>query len=173
MYEQIVMQTRRLLKDNIPHILQISSISGQYPCSPSLRSRVQISLLKYYAFPQCLYKHVCAECQENTTHIYLFHHHQHHHHHHHHWQNSPFWEIAFLRRFCPACLLNYTFRFSLLWISQQYFFYRARLSTWVQLPTWLTTSLYSYPPVTGWPSYTPRHRVPFSLPSTTHRAKTN
>jgi hypothetical protein len=26
------------------------------------------------------------------------------------------------------------------------------------------------PPVTGWPSYTPRHRVPFSSPSTTRRA---
>jgi hypothetical protein len=24
--------------------------------------------------------------------------------------------------------------------------------------------------VTGWPSYTPRHRVPFSSPSTTRRA---
>jgi hypothetical protein len=26
-------------------------------------------------------------------------------------------------------------------------------------PTWSTRSLYLYPPGTGWPSYTPRHRV--------------
>jgi hypothetical protein len=41
----------------------------------------------------------------------------------------------------------------------------------VQLPTWRTRSLYLCPPVTGWLSYTPRHRVPFSSPSTTRRAK--
>jgi hypothetical protein len=36
-------------------------------------------------------------------------------------------------------------------------------------PTWRARSLYSYPPGTGWPSYTPRHWVPFSLPLTTSR----
>jgi hypothetical protein len=35
--------------------------------------------------------------------------------------------------------------------------------------TWRATSLYLYPPGTGWPCYTPRHRVPFSLPPTTRR----
>jgi hypothetical protein len=40
----------------------------------------------------------------------------------------------------------------------------------VQPPTWRTRSLYLYPPGTGWPSYTTRHRVPFSLLSMTHRA---
>jgi hypothetical protein len=36
-------------------------------------------------------------------------------------------------------------------------------------PTWRTRSPYLYPPGTGWPSYTPRHRVPFSSPFTTRR----
>jgi hypothetical protein len=39
--------------------------------------------------------------------------------------------------------------------------------SWVQHLTWWTRSLYLCPPVTGWPSYTPRHWVPFSSPSTT------
>jgi hypothetical protein len=34
----------------------------------------------------------------------------------------PFRAIAFLRRFCHTCLES--IRFSLLWISQQYFFYK-------------------------------------------------
>jgi hypothetical protein len=37
-------------------------------------------------------------------------------------------------------------------------------------PTWRTRSPYLHPPVTGWPSYTPRHWVPFSSSSTTRRA---
>jgi hypothetical protein len=37
-------------------------------------------------------------------------------------------------------------------------------------PTWRARFLYLYPPGTGWPSYTPRHRVPFSSPPTTRRA---
>jgi hypothetical protein len=36
--------------------------------------------------------------------------------------------------------------------------------------TWWSRSLYLYPPETGWPSYNPKHWVPFSLPPTTHRA---
>jgi hypothetical protein len=35
---------------------------------------------------------------------------------------------------------------------------------------WRTRSPYLYPPVTGWPGYTPRHWVPFSSPPTTRRA---
>jgi hypothetical protein len=34
----------------------------------------------------------------------------------------------------------------------------------------LARSLYLYPPGTGWPSYTPRHWVPFSSPPATLRA---
>jgi hypothetical protein len=37
-------------------------------------------------------------------------------------------------------------------------------------PTWRARSPYLYPPGTGWPSYTPRHWVPFSSPPTTRRA---
>jgi hypothetical protein len=33
-------------------------------------------------------------------------------------------------------------------------------------PTWRTRSPYLRPSGTGWPSYTPRHLVPFSLPPT-------
>jgi hypothetical protein len=40
----------------------------------------------------------------------------------------------------------------------------------VQPPTWRTTFLYLCPPVTGWPSYTPRQREPLSSPSTTRKA---
>jgi hypothetical protein len=39
------------------------------------------------------------------------------------------------------------------------------------LPTWSATFPYLYHPGIGWPSYTPRHWVPFSSPPTTHRAK--
>jgi hypothetical protein len=35
--------------------------------------------------------------------------------------------------------------------------------------TWRAWSPYLYPPGTGWPSYTPRHWVPFSSPPTTCR----
>jgi hypothetical protein len=38
-------------------------------------------------------------------------------------------------------------------------------------PTWRSTSLYLYPPETGWPSYTLRHWVPSSSLPTTLRAK--
>jgi hypothetical protein len=36
-------------------------------------------------------------------------------------------------------------------------------------PTWKARSPYLFPPGTGWPSYTPRHWVPFSSTPTTHR----
>jgi hypothetical protein len=38
------------------------------------------------------------------------------------------------------------------------------------LPSWRASSPYLYPPGTGWPIYTSRHWVPFSLPPTTRRA---
>jgi hypothetical protein len=37
-------------------------------------------------------------------------------------------------------------------------------------PTWRYRSLYLWPPVTGWTSYTPRHRIPLSSPSVTSSA---
>jgi hypothetical protein len=37
-------------------------------------------------------------------------------------------------------------------------------------PTWRARSPYLYPPGTGWPSYTPRHWVPFSSPPMTRKA---
>jgi hypothetical protein len=46
-------------------------------------------------------------------------------------------------------------------------FYCLRIKT---PPNWIARSPYLYPPGTGWPSYTPRHWVPFSSPPTTHRA---
>jgi hypothetical protein len=39
----------------------------------------------------------------------------------------------------------------------------------VQPPTWRHRSLYLCAPATGWSNYTPRHRVPFSSPSTALR----
>jgi hypothetical protein len=36
-------------------------------------------------------------------------------------------------------------------------------------PTWRVRSPHLYPPGTGWPSYTPRHWVPFSSPPTARR----
>jgi hypothetical protein len=38
------------------------------------------------------------------------------------------------------------------------------------LPTWRAKFPYLYPPGTGWPSYTPRHWVPFMSSVTTRRA---
>jgi hypothetical protein len=46
-------------------------------------------------------------------------------------------------------------------------FYYLRFKT---PPTWRASSPYLYPPGTEWPSYTPRHLVPFSSPPTTRRA---
>jgi hypothetical protein len=40
----------------------------------------------------------------------------------------------------------------------------------VQPPTRRTKSQYLCPPMIGWPSYTPRHWVSFSSPSTSRRA---
>jgi hypothetical protein len=46
-------------------------------------------------------------------------------------------------------------------------FYCLRLGT---PPTWRARYPYLYPPLTGWPSYTPRHWISFSSLPTTHRA---
>jgi hypothetical protein len=42
--------------------------------------------------------------------------------------------------------------------------------TFATPPTWRARSPYLYPPRTRWPSYNPRHWVPFSSPPTTRRA---
>jgi hypothetical protein len=74
-----------------------------------------------------------------------------------HWQNSPFWATVFFRRFCQIAsgfhfvgFLDNVFFFLTEWGSQLY----------VQTPTWSSKSQYLCPPVTAWPSYTPRHWVP-------------
>jgi hypothetical protein len=47
-------------------------------------------------------------------------------------------------------------------------FYCLRLQTF---PTWRARSPYLYPPGTEWPSYTPRHWVPFSSPPATRESR--
>jgi hypothetical protein len=82
---------------------------------------------------------------------------------HHHWQKSPFWAIAFLKRFCQVCRPSgfHVFEFH---ITEK------GCHPCVEPPTWRTRSPYLCSPVTGWLSYTPRYRVPFSSLSTTLRA---
>jgi hypothetical protein len=43
------------------------------------------------------------------------------------------------------------------------------LSQFRDSPTWRARSPYLYLPGTGWPSYTPRHWIPFPSPPTTRR----
>jgi hypothetical protein len=80
-------------------------------------------------------------------------------------KTAPFWATAFLRRFCHTASGFHFFGFR----NNNFFTEQGRQSC-VQPPTGTIKSLYSCPPVTGWPSYTPRHWVPFSSPSTTRRA---
>jgi hypothetical protein len=44
------------------------------------------------------------------------------------------------------------------------------LSRFETPPTWRAESSYLYPPGRGWPSYTPKHLVPFSSPPTIRSA---
>jgi hypothetical protein len=75
-----------------------------------------------------------------------------------HWQNSPFWILTFLddsARLHPIFSSSDSARVF-------FFFYRTKssaLRSTTNLGDW---SLYSCPPVTGWPSYIPRHWVLFS-----------
>jgi hypothetical protein len=92
-------------------------------------------------------------------------HHHYHHDHHHHWQNIHFWAMIFFRRFCQFVSGFHVFGF-----LNSYFFTEQGRQPCLQPPTWRTRALYLYPPVTGWLSYAPRHRVPFSSLSTTRRA---
>jgi hypothetical protein len=73
--------------------------------------------------------------------------------------------IAFLRRFCQIASPFHLFGF-----RSTIFFTEQGCQPCAQTPTWRTRSLYLCHPVTGWPSYTPRHRVPFSSPLTNLRA---
>jgi hypothetical protein len=85
--------------------------------------------------------------------------------HHHHRQNSPSGDTAFLGRFCQIVSGFHFFGFR----NSNFLTEQGRYPC-VQPPNWRTRSLYLCPPMTGWPSYIPRHRVPFSSPSTTRRA---
>jgi hypothetical protein len=80
-----------------------------------------------------------------------------HHHHHHHWQNSPFWAIAFLRRFCHICHPIFTsFDFATI------IFYTVSSSAFASnSQSWGLKSLYVLqwqggpvmPPASGFPSH--------------------
>jgi hypothetical protein len=82
--------------------------------------------------------------------------------HHHHWQNSPFWSVAFFRRFCRNDPVSTSLDFE----KVIFFTWPSAFRPKTNLET---RFLYLRPPVTGWPSYTPRHRVPFFSPSTAPR----
>jgi hypothetical protein len=76
-----------------------------------------------------------------------------------HWQNNPSWATAFLRRFwqiCPSCFHFFGFRYN-------QFFLQSKVSFASSVPVLC-------PLGTGWPSYTPRHRVLFASPPMTRRA---
>jgi hypothetical protein len=89
-----------------------------------------------------------------------------HHHHHHHWQNCHYFRpIAVRRRFCQIASGFHFFGF-----CNNYFFTEQDQQPCVQPPTWRTRSLYFCPSITGWSSYIPIHRVPFSSHSETRRA---
>jgi hypothetical protein len=83
---------------------------------------------------------------------------------HHYWQNSPFWAIAFLRRFCQIGLFLAIHFFGF----RNNFFTEQGRQPCAQPPNMKIMFPYLCPPVTGWPSYTPRHRTHFILPFTTH-----
>jgi hypothetical protein len=87
-----------------------------------------------------------------------------HHHHHYPWPNSSFRAIALLRRSCQIASDFHFFGF-----CNNNFLHSKFFSLASNPPTWRNRSLYLCPPATGWPSYTPRHRVPFSSPFTTRR----
>jgi hypothetical protein len=61
---------------------------------------------------------------------------------------SPFWAIAFLRRFCQIASGFHLFVF-----RNSNFFTEKVSEPWVQPPTWRTSSVYACPLVTGWPSF--------------------
>jgi hypothetical protein len=79
-------------------------------------------------------------------------------------QNTCFWAIAFLRKFCQTCLFHREFDhtvFTSLDFAKVMFFTEQGHQPCVQPPTWKTRSPYLCLPVTGLPSYTPRHRFSF------------
>jgi hypothetical protein len=79
------------------------------------------------------------------------------HYHHQHWHNSPFWAIAFLRRFCQIASGFHFFGFRNDNICLQ-----SKVVTLASNPQPGGPGPCIYvPPVTGWPSYTPTHRVSF------------
>jgi hypothetical protein len=83
--------------------------------------------------------------------------------HHRHYNTAlfePWPSLEDSARFACSVVIH-TLRFSLLRISQHQFAEQGHHPC-VQPPTWRARPPYLYPPVTRWPSYTPRHWVPFS-----------
>jgi hypothetical protein len=62
--------------------------------------------------------------------------HHHHHHHHHHWQKSPFWAIAFIKKFCQIASCFQVFEF-----HNNNCFTEQGCQPCAQPPTWRTRSL--------------------------------
>jgi hypothetical protein len=71
----------------------------------------------------------------------------------------PFWGTAFLRRWCQIWTVFHFFA-----PRNNNFFTEQGRQPCLRPPTWRTKSLCLCPPVTGWPSYTPSHCVPFPSP---------
>jgi hypothetical protein len=88
---------------------------------------------------------------------------------HHLWQNGCFWALSFLRWF-SGIYFESDMRCFLFEFLTVIFFTEPGRQSCVQPPTWRTRSPYVSSPMTEWPSYTPRHEVPFSSPSATLRA---
>jgi hypothetical protein len=82
--------------------------------------------------------------------------------HYHHWQNSPFWALALLRRFCQIESGCHFFGFC----NNNFYFTEQGHQPCIQPPVWWTRSLYLCPSVSEWPSYTPSYQVPFLSPMT-------
>jgi hypothetical protein len=86
------------------------------------------------------------------------------HNHHRRWHGSLLSVTAFLRRLCQISYGSHLFGF-----RDNFCFAEPGRQPCVQPQTWRTRSLYLCPPVTGWPSYTHGHWVPFVSPCTTCR----
>jgi hypothetical protein len=80
------------------------------------------------------------------------------------WEFAWFHSIVFLRRFCQIVSGFHFFEF------HDKFFTEQGRGSCIQPPTWKNRSVYLDPPVTGWPSYTPEHWVPYLSPSSPHTA---
>jgi hypothetical protein len=80
-------------------------------------------------------------------------------------KNSTFWTVDFFRRFCQIWSGFISLNF-----ATTIFLHSQGRQLCAQRQFWRSRSLCLCPPVTGWPSYTPRLRVPFPSPSATLRS---